>query len=65
MTTFYVWLRGQMNQSGLVGRVARIAHSSPDFPRTNRLYLLLRAYPDDATIRQGIKSAHRAWRRTR
>lgn len=65
MTSFNVWLLNQTDQPGLLGRVARLAQASPDFPRTNRLYLLLRAYPDDATIRQGIKLAHRAWRRTR
>lgn len=58
---FYDWLTQQRDRADGVGEYARRVLRDTRFPRSNRLYVLLK-YAQPAW-RPALKRAHREWRR--
>lgn len=66
MPTFYMWLSQQTERRDAVGVFARFAVRDRVFPRDNsRLHICLSRYEGMPEQRNGVKLAHREWRRTR
>lgn len=64
--SFFAWLGQQAARQCAVGAFARYALSDRAFPRTEwRLYIFLHRYQGMPAQRQGVKVAHREWRRSR
>jgi hypothetical protein len=61
---FYDWLMRQAHRNDDVGTLADYAHDNPAFPRTRRLYILLKS-TNNPILRSCIKTAHREWRKSR
>lgn len=63
---FFSWLRAQVDRPDDVGAFARYAVKDKIFPRHARqLHLFLLRYEGLPEPREGVKLAHREWRRTR
>lgn len=60
---FYEWLLLQQERTDKVGRLAAFASTHPQFPRSRRLYRLLRFTDAQPEMRKAVKYAHREWRR--
>lgn len=64
--TFYAWLGRQTPRTDEVGAFARYAVRDKLFPRgARKLVLFLSRYEGMPTQREGVKLAHREWRRWR
>lgn len=64
--TFYDWLGRQTGRDDAVGAFARYAVKDRVFPREiNKLVWLLSRYEGMPEQREGVKIAHREWRKAR
>jgi len=63
VSQFYIWLESQRLRDDAVGAYARLAIANVCYPRSSRLLVLLKHEPDAS--REGLKRAHREWRKLR
>lgn len=62
VSQFFLWLELQRSRGDAVGEYARLAVANVCYPRSSRLPVLLKHEPDAS--RDGLKRAHREWRRS-
>lgn len=60
---FYDWLQAQQGRQDAVGEYARTSLRNTRYPRSSRLYVLLKYEP--TASRPGLKKAHREYRAAR
>ena len=66
MTSFFDWLGQQTERQDRVGAFARYAVADRAFPRSHqRLDVFLSRYEGMPDQRDGVKHAHREWRKAR
>jgi hypothetical protein len=61
--SFYAWLERQQERTDAVGEYARRAMRNVRYPRSSRLYVLLKYEPEPSRL--VLKKAHREWRDVR
>jgi len=60
---FYDWLSAQQERDDAVGNYARLAVRNVRFPRSSRLWVLLKYERNEH--RDALKLSHREWRKAR
>jgi hypothetical protein len=60
---FHTWLSAQAERQDLIGVYARLVLNDPTYPKTSRLFQLLRYERPPNHL--ALKRAHREWRHAR